>query len=172
MLTRKKCGTKLLWLISRHSPRSCSQWLRKITETPVPDRHCLMRVRSSTAVGFLPDRWTSEQAESAAEQTDTGTISKEIAIPRFRIISSLHFHVVVHVDRMRVGLRLWSAVTSGPIVHPPGGIWLLRSTVEWLDRRNPKNSEKSLFQCHFVDHKSHMNRLGREPAPTRQEAGD
>jgi hypothetical protein len=31
------------------------------------------------------------------------------------------------------------------------GLWVWRATVEWyIDRGKPKNSEKTLFQCHFV----------------------
>jgi hypothetical protein len=39
----------------------------------------------------------------------------------------------------------------------------------WNDigREKPKNSEKKLLQCHFVHHKSHMDRPGREPGPPR-----
>ena len=38
-----------------------------------------------------------------------------------------------------------------------------------IDRGKPKNSEKNLFQCHFVYHKSHMDRPGIEPGPPRWE---
>jgi hypothetical protein len=30
-----------------------------------------------------------------------------------------------------VRLHLWNAVTNGHIVHPPGDIWVWRTTVEW-----------------------------------------
>jgi hypothetical protein len=40
------------------------------------------------------------------------------------------------------------------------------------DRGKPKYSEKNLPQCHFVHHKSHMDRLGIEPVPQRWEAGN
>jgi hypothetical protein len=36
---------------------------------------------------------------------------------------------VVHVKRVR--LCLWTAVTNKPIVHPPGGIWVWRTKLEW-----------------------------------------
>jgi hypothetical protein len=34
-----------------------------------------------------------------------------------------------HVDGVR--LRLWTAATNGPIFHAAGGIWALRTIVEW-----------------------------------------
>jgi hypothetical protein len=39
------------------------------------------------------------------------------------------------------------------------------------DRGKPKYSRKNLSHCHFV-HKSHMDRPGIEPGPSRWEAGD
>jgi hypothetical protein len=40
------------------------------------------------------------------------------------------------------------------------------------DKGKPKYSEKNMSQCHFVHHKSHMERPGKEPGPLRWEAGD
>jgi hypothetical protein len=34
-----------------------------------------------------------------------------------------------------------------------------------IDRGNPKYSGKNLSQCHFVHHKSHVDRPGIEPGP-------
>jgi hypothetical protein len=39
------------------------------------------------------------------------------------------------------------------------------------DREKPKNSGKNLSQCHFVHHKSNMERPGIEPRPPRSKAG-
>jgi hypothetical protein len=40
-----------------------------------------------------------------------------------------------------------------------------------IDRGKPKNWGKNLSQCHFVHHKSHMDRPCIEPGPPRWEAG-
>jgi hypothetical protein len=40
-----------------------------------------------------------------------------------------------------------------------------------IDRRKPKYSGKNLSQCHFVNHKSHMDSPGIEPGPPRWESG-
>jgi hypothetical protein len=42
----------------------------------------------------------------------------------------------------------------------------------YTDRAGPKNSEKSLSQCHFVHQKSHMDWLCHEPRLPWGEAGD
>jgi len=76
-------------------------------------------------------------------------------------------HVHVHVDGL---IRcLWTATTNGPIVHPPGHMWVRIATVEWY-KGKAKDSEKNLSQCYFVHHKYHMEWPGWEPRPPRWEA--
>jgi hypothetical protein len=41
-----------------------------------------------------------------------------------------------------------------------------------INRAKPKNSEKVMFQCNFVHHKSHIDWPGCEPWPLRWEASD
>jgi hypothetical protein len=41
-----------------------------------------------------------------------------------------------------------------------------------IDRGKPKYSEKILSQCHFVHHKSYVDRPGIEPGPPRWKTGD
>jgi hypothetical protein len=36
-----------------------------------------------------------------------------------------------------------------------------------IDRGKPKYSERNMSQCHFIHHKSHMDRHGMEPGPPR-----
>jgi hypothetical protein len=58
------------------------------------------------------------------------------------------------------------------ILFIPQMIWIGARRWNDTDRGKPKNSEKSLSQCHFIHHKFHMDWPGREPRPPRWEAGD
>jgi hypothetical protein len=55
---------------------------------------------------------------------------------------------VAHVD---VRLCLWTAVTNWPL---PGRYMSMDSRGGVMSTGEPKNSEKDLYQCHFVHHKS------------------
>jgi hypothetical protein len=52
-----------------------------------------------------------------------------------------------HVDRVR--LRLWTAATDRPIVHPLGDIWTWRTMVEWYQQvKTPDLSIRVLWQSY------------------------
>jgi hypothetical protein len=52
-----------------------------------------------------------------------------------------------HVDRVR--LRLWTVVTSRPLVHALGDIWAWRTIVDWnRQRKVPDSSIRALWQSY------------------------
>jgi hypothetical protein len=48
---------------------------------------------------------------------------------------------IVHEDEVRI--CPWAAATSGPIIHPPDGIWVWGATVEWFWKVNRKTRRKT-----------------------------
>jgi hypothetical protein len=66
-------------------------------------------------------------------------------------------------------MSLWNWACNRPLIHPPNDIWV--NMEQWwndIDMEKPKDSEKDLFQCHFIHHKSHMDWPGRETGPPRK----
>lgn len=68
---------------------------------------------------------------------------------------------------------LWTATSNRPIVPPPVDTGYMRMQ----SRRNgsgmgyPEKSENNLSQCHFFNHKPHMDWPGREPWHPRWNTG-
>jgi hypothetical protein len=71
-------------------------------------------------------------------------------------------------ETVSLNFGLWRTYCSSPDDKP---IWSWRATAEWY-RRKPKNSQKTLTQCHIARNKYHVTWTGREPGPPRREAGD
>jgi hypothetical protein len=78
----------------------------------------------------------------------------------FQWCLAFEYHVVLHVDGG--WLRLWTAATNGPVVIPQMPYEYGEPRWTSTDSGKPKNSEESLFQYHFVRHKSYMDWPGRE----------
>jgi hypothetical protein len=65
-------------------------------------------------------------------------------------------------------------------LQPPKGLFFIPQVIHeyeeprWndIERRQPKSSETNLSHSHFVYHKSHTDWRGREPKPSRWQAGD
>jgi hypothetical protein len=66
----------------------------------------------------------------------------------------------VHVDGVR--LRLWTAVTNWPTVHPPGDVWTRITMVEWCKkRRTPDSSTRATCKSYQHSHLVASRRNGR-----------
>jgi hypothetical protein len=66
-----------------------------------------------------------------------------------------------HVDRAR--LYLWTAATNGPIVHPPGDIWVWKTVVEWYQQRKaPDSSTRALWQSYQQSSITKQKELAKE----------
>jgi hypothetical protein len=64
-----------------------------------------------------------------------------------------------HVDVLR--LRLWTVATNGPIFHPPGDTWALRTMMEWCRRRKtPDSSTRALRQSYHQSYSVVSRRNG------------
>jgi hypothetical protein len=75
------------------------------------------------------------------------------------------YFVFFFVDEMSPCLS--TAATSGPIVVPKMLYMSMEPRWNDIDKGKLKNSEKNLFQCHFVHHKSQMDSSGHYPGERR-----
>jgi hypothetical protein len=63
---------------------------------------------------------------------------------------------------VRSQIRMWTAVTNGPIVHSPGDIWALITMVEWCrQRKTSDSSTRALWQSYPQSHLVESGRNGR-----------
>jgi hypothetical protein len=68
---------------------------------------------------------------------------------------------LTHVDGVR--LRLWTAVTNGPIVHSPGDIWARRTMEEfWCWQRKTDSSTGASWQSYQQSHLVASRKNGRK----------
>jgi hypothetical protein len=67
---------------------------------------------------------------------------------------------------------LWWRAPQQMLRTQPWGLVCNGAPVEWNWQGKPKYSGKTLSQCHFVHHKSHMDWPGTEPGPPQWEASD
>jgi hypothetical protein len=57
--------------------------------------------------------------------------------------------IMIMITLMGVRLRLWTAATNWPTVHPPGDTWTQRNMVEWCrQRKTPFPSPTALWQSY------------------------
>jgi hypothetical protein len=115
----------------------------------------------SSRINWLHDDSTWEwYASSPCHRTKWGAFKQRLLTYNFSL--HLKLFVVVHVD------------------GPPTGLLFIPQMIydygepRWnnTDRGNRKNSDRTLSQCHFIHHKSHMDWAGREPVPPRWEASN
>jgi hypothetical protein len=60
----------------------------------------------------------------------------------------------------------------GPLDYLPRVIMMMEKLVEWRLAGETEVLGENLHQRHYVHHKSHLTRPGREPGPPRREASD
>jgi hypothetical protein len=61
-----------------------------------------------------------------------------------------------------VRLRLWTATTNGPIVHPPGDTWVWRAMEWYRQGKTPDTSTRALWNSYQHRHLVTSRRNGRK----------
>jgi hypothetical protein len=79
----------------------------------------------------------------------------------YRFCLSLYKHKHTHTQSWSCCSRQWgdtkSLNCSLQQAYCPSLRWYVSTEPQWNDNRDNKRSKKSLSQCHFLYHKSHMN---------------
>jgi hypothetical protein len=77
----------------------------------------------------------------------------------FHLDSLMMILIIIMYDDV-VTLRLWTAGTNEPIVHPPGDIWAWRTVVEYRQGTTQDSSTRALLQSYQQSSSSKAEETG------------
>jgi hypothetical protein len=107
----------LRWLW-KWEPSGKYRWVVSLKSTDI------LNVRTASIISFI-----MLEAIRISETSAYFTETTHCYIPEGNISLPEDSSCFVRVGGVR--LRLWTAATNRPVVHPPGDIWAWRATVEW-----------------------------------------